>query len=174
MLNSASTILTIDLYKRHLRPDADQKQIVRYGRFATAGFVVIACLWAPVISQFEGVFIYIQKVWGFITPGIVTVFVIGLLVKKAPPVAASGAMVLGVPIYALLLWFLPEVAFLHHMAITFLLLTGFMLVMTKLKPLDRPVTLPVVKDIETASMKAMYPVGSLVILLTVVLYIIFW
>ena len=68
---------------------------------ATAVIVVIACLWAPVISGFEGVFNYIQEIWGFISSGIVAAFLVGLVLKQAPPIAAKGAMWLGVPLYAL-------------------------------------------------------------------------
>lgn len=54
MLNSASTILTMDVVKRHFRPTATSKQLVRTGRQATAFFVIAGCLWAPFISSFEG------------------------------------------------------------------------------------------------------------------------
>jgi len=88
------------------------------------------------------VFTYIQMVWGFIAPGIVAAFLFGLAVKRAPPLGASSAMGLGVPIYAILLWTAPQVAFLHHMAITFIIPVAFMAVVTKLRPLREPVVLP--------------------------------
>ena len=56
MLNSASTIFTMDLYKRHFRPDADAKQTVKVGRIATAVLVVVACLVAPLPASFGGGF----------------------------------------------------------------------------------------------------------------------
>jgi SSS family solute:Na+ symporter len=65
------------------------------------------------------VFHHIQLVWGFITPGIVAVFLFGLLWEKPPARAAIWSMLLSAPIYGLLLWTLPEVAFLHHQFITF-------------------------------------------------------
>ena len=100
-INSASTIFTIDIYKRFLRPEASNRDEVRVGRIATAVIVVIACLWAPVISGFQGVFNYIQEIWGFISPGIVAAFLVGIVLKKAPAIAAKGAMWLGLPLYAL-------------------------------------------------------------------------
>ncbi len=174
MLNSASTILTIDLYQRHVNADASQKRIVRFGRFATAAFVIIACLWAPIISRFEGVFTYIQMVWGFITPGIVAAFIVGLIVKRTPPLAASGAMILGVPLYGLLLWLLPQVAFLHHMGIVFLVEVIFMLIVTRVSPLPKEVILPEAKRIDTTTYKSVYLLGSLVIVGVAIMYIIFW
>ena len=64
MLNSASTIFTMDLYARHFQPKARAEKLVRVGRIATAAFAVIACSWAPFISRFEGVFTYIQMGMG--------------------------------------------------------------------------------------------------------------
>jgi len=99
-LNSASTIFTIDLYTKYVRKDATPKQQVTIGRIATAGIVIVACIWAPVISSFQGVFRYIQEIWGFISPGIVAAFLVGLLVKRAPSAAGKAALLLGPVLYA--------------------------------------------------------------------------
>ncbi len=173
MLNSASTIFTIDLYQKFWGREASPGKLVTVGRIATAGFMVFACLWAPMVGSFGSVFDYIQKLWGFITPAIVTVFVVGLVVKKAPAVAANWALLFGIPLYGGLLFFLPEVAFLHHMAITFVTLTVFMLVVTALRPMKEAVTFPV-SDIDVRVMPSAWIWGSLIIAATAVLYIIFW
>ena len=68
--------------------------------------------------------------WGFISPGIVAAFLFGLFVPRTPPKAAFGGMILGIPVYGLLLWQFPEIAFLHHMAITFLVISAFMATLT--------------------------------------------
>ena len=192
-INSASTIFTIDLYKRYLRPEATPRDEVRVGRLATAVVVVIACLWAPVISGFKGVFNYIQEIWGFISPGIVAAFLVGLALKKAPPLAAKGAMWLGLPLYAICRvprWVLDDSAasaggflgalysfsgwsFLHHMGLVFLVLAAFMLVVTKLQPLDEPRVMPVSR-IDVAPHPRQYVMGGAVIAMTVALYIVFW
>jgi SSS family solute:Na+ symporter len=99
-INSASTIFTIDIYKRYFKRDASPKEEVFVGRVATGAIVLVACLWAPVISGFEGVFNYIQEIWGFISPGIVAAFLVGLIFKRTPASAAKGAMWLGLPLYA--------------------------------------------------------------------------
>jgi len=174
MLNSASTIFTMDLYARHWRPDAPAKRLVSVGRMATASFAVIACLWAPTISRFEGVYTYIQTVWGFITPGIVAAFLFGMVVKKAPPAAAIGAMLIGVPLYGALLWQLPDVAFLHHMAITFIVQILFMAAVTRSRPLAEEVALPDTGRVDTTPMRGSVAWGSSVIVATTLLYILFW
>ncbi|NNF26494.1 MAG: sodium/solute symporter, partial [Gemmatimonadetes bacterium] len=134
MLNSAATIFTIDLYQRFRAPDASQQRLVKVGRVATAVLVVIGCLWAPLVAAAGSVFQYIQMFWGFISPGIVAAFAFGMLSPRTPPLAAKGGMLLGVPVYGLLLWRFPDVAFLHHMAITFIAIALFMGLVTRLAP----------------------------------------
>ena len=95
MLNSASTIFTIDIYQRFLRPAAGPRDLVTVGRVSTAVFVLVGCLLAPLPGRFEGVFQYIQMIWGFISPAVVTVFVFGLLVPRASSSAAVVALIRG-------------------------------------------------------------------------------
>lgn len=138
MLNSASTILTMDLYKRHLRKAANDRSLITLGRVVTAGFVVLACLWAPRLGWIaggKGIFDYLQKAWGFVTPGVVTAFFFGLFSRRTPAQGACGAMLLGIPFYAFFLWKMPNVAFLHHMAFTFIALCGYATLVTVLSPL---------------------------------------
>jgi len=183
-VNSASTIFTIDLYKRYLKPDSTPANDVRVGRWATAVFVLIACLWAPFILSFEGVFKYIQEIWGFISPGILAVFVVGLLNKRTPPAAAKTGLVLGLALYAICRFgehFLPGQwiadfnawPYLHHMALIFLTLVTVMLVMTKLAPLAEPRVMPTSRiDVTPHPRVKLY--GGIVVLLTAMLYAIFW
>ena len=174
MLNSASTIFTMDLYKRHMNPGASAKALVKVGRIATAIFVVVGCLIAPVPAKFEGVFKYIQMTWGFITPGIVAVFMFGLIFRGAPSLAATVAMIMGVSIYAILLMQLPDVAFLNHMGITFVVQLAVMGIITILKPLPQPVTFKTTSNIDLRPSRTAKSLGVVVIILTIILYIIFW
>jgi SSS family solute:Na+ symporter len=174
LLNSAATIFTMDIYKRHLRPEAPPASLIRVGRISTGILVAVGCLWAPAVASAGSVFTYIQMFWGFISPGIVTVFVVGLLWKKAPPAAATGAMVLGVPVYGALLWLYPEVAFLHHMAITFLVLVGFMVIVTLVRPLPEPRVLPVTEEIDLRTTSGIRWAGAAIVGATCGLYAVFW
>ncbi|MYK68576.1 MAG: sodium/solute symporter [Gammaproteobacteria bacterium] len=175
MLNSAATIFSVDIYKRHLRPHASSRRLMTVGRVTTAVLALIGCLWAPLVARAGSVFEYIQMFWGFISPGIVAAFLFGLFVPRTPPRAAFGGMVLGVPVYGLLLWLLPEVAFLHHMAITFLVICAFMLAVTRARPLAEARTLPrseAAVDLTPAPGGRLWAGG--VIAGAAALYIVFW
>lgn len=176
MLNAASTIFTMDLYRRHLRPNAEGSSLLRVGRYATGAFVILACIIAPQLDNpaFGGIFTYIQMFQGFISPGIVTVFVMGIALKRAPPAAAITALLGNVVIYGMLLWLLPDVSFLNHMAITFGVLSLAMVGITMARPLAVPVTLPVQHDIDLTPSPMASRIGAGVVLTTIVLYVLFW
>ncbi len=176
MLNSASTIFTMDLYKRHMKKDAPTEKLIAVGRTMTGLFVVIGCLMAPqlVDPRFGGIFKYIQMFQGFISPGIVTVFIFGIIIKKTPPVAANAALLLNIPIYGLLLWFFPDMAFLNHMAITFIILMLLMALLTALKPLSEIVVMPVNEEIELSPSPLAKIWGAGIVAATIILYVIFW
>ena len=176
MLNSASTIFTMDIWKRRIRPDASPRDLLRVGRYATLVLAVIGCLLAPLPDspRFAGVFEYIQLVWGFISPPIVCVFVFGLLFRRAPASAATAALLAGVPIYGLLLKLLPGVAFLNIMAMTFGILWTLMAAITWLRPRPEPATFATTSGIDMRPARGAVLLGAVVILLTVGLYIWFW
>lgn len=138
MFHSASTILSIDFYKRHLNKNASERALVWIGRAITAVLVIVACLWAPQLGRiagYAGVLGYLQTAVGLLAPGIATVFLFGLLSRRAPAQAACGTMLLGPPIYAFLLWAMPHAAFLYHVAFTFAALAAYTIVVTLLSPL---------------------------------------
>ncbi len=165
----------MDIVKRWFRSGATPSELVRTGRVTTATLAVVGCLLAPLPGRFEGVFQYIQLVWGFISPGVVTVFLIGLLVPRATATAATTALLLGVPIYAFLLWWFPEVAFLNHMAITAGILTIIMLAVTAVSP--RAVSWRLVSatpHIDLTPDPTARGLGVVVLAATVGLYVTFW
>ncbi len=178
MLNSASTIFTMDLYKRHIRKDAPSHRLVTIGRYATLTFVIIGCFIASFLNnpRFGGIFHYIQAFQGFISPGILSAFVFGLIVKRAPASAGVTALLLNVPVYGILhvRSIFGEIAFLNKMAITFGVILAVMTIITLVKPLKEPVTMPVQKDFDMRPTPSVAWLGALVILFTVSLYIIFW
>jgi SSS family solute:Na+ symporter len=85
MLNSASTIATIDIYQK-LKPKSSQDQLVNAGKFFAVLFVLISCVIAPNLGNpgFGGIFTFIQEFQRFISPGVLMVFLFGFLVPRAP------------------------------------------------------------------------------------------
>jgi len=174
MLNSASTIFTMDLYRQHVNPRADGPTLVRVGRIATGVLVLAGCLVGPLPGRFSGVFEYIQMVWGFISPGVVAAFLVGFFLRRAPSSAAICAMVLGIPIYGMLLWLMPGTAFLNQMAITFCMLVLAMIAITLIAPLPEPVRFERANAVDLRPSRLVWPVGGAIILATLGLYVYWW
>jgi len=189
MLNSASTIFTMDLFKRRWKKDASEKTLILTGRVMTMLFVVIGCTIAPVLDHpsLQGIFTYIQEFQGFISPGILAAFAFGLIFKRAPESAGVWALILNPVIYAVLLIFfgnlplfndlgltLGSLAFLNRMAITFVIIIAVMGFLSLRKPLKEPKIMPVRKEFDMKPTPSVLWLGLSVIAVTVVLYIIFW
>jgi len=176
LLNSVATLLTMDVYKRHLKKDASGESLVKIGRWATLVFVLAVCLIAPQLGnpKFKGIFNYIQEFQGFISPGILAAFIFGLFIKRTPPAAGLASLILTVPVYGALMLFFPDVAFLNRIAINFVFLIIIMAVITILRPLKEPKVLPVKEGFDMRPAPGLKWLCSLVILATICLYIIFW
>ncbi|QQS36997.1 MAG: solute:sodium symporter family transporter [Ignavibacteriales bacterium] len=176
MLNSASTIFTLDLYKVYIKKDSSQKNLVFIGRVMTLIFVVLGCFIAPYLGdpKFQGIFTYIQEFQGYISPGILAAFVFGIIVKKAPPAAGVVALVACVPVYGFLQWQFGEIAFLNRMAITFGIILLLMTVITIAKPLKEPKTLPKRDGFDLAPTPQLMWWGGAVVVVTLILYGVFW
>jgi SSS family solute:Na+ symporter len=176
MLNSASTIFTMDVYNRMLDRNASQRRLLLLGRVLTIVFAVAGCFLAPMINElekFKGIFDYIQRFQGYIWPGVVAAFLFGMLVPTAPGAAAVAALISGPVIYGLFQTFAPEVHFLIQVAITFQLVLMIMGLITFFKPLEKPRVLPVREDIEIRTMPEVKLAGGLVLAAVAVFYIIF-
>jgi solute:Na+ symporter, SSS family len=176
MLNSASTIFTMDIYSRYINKKPTQKNIVFTGRMMTVLFVFIGALIAPHLGdpRFLGIFTYIQEFQGYISPGILAAFVFGIVVKKAPPSAGVAALLVCVPVYGFLQLFFNEIAFLNRMAITFVVILIIMSLITMIRPLKIPVVLPKRENFDMSPTPKALWLGISVVVITLVLYGIFW
>lgn len=176
MLNSASTIFTMDLYKNYINKNASQKGLVTVGRMCVGVFVVIGCVIAPLLGnpKFGGIFTYIQEFQGYISPGILAVFVFGLLVKKAPGFAGVVGLLINPVLYFTLAKAIPSMAFLDRMALSFACVLIVMAILTVIRPLKEPKVLPCNTDMDMKSSGAAKFFGIIVVAITIVLYVIFW
>ena len=176
VLNSAATILTMDLYKRHWRKEASQSNLVRFGRIMTVVFMLIGCWIAPRLAdpRFGGIFHYIQEFQGYISPGILAAFVFGFVIKRAPAAAGIAALLASAPIYGVLAWKFGHIAFLNRMAITFALILAIMALITWWRPLAEEKKLPVREEVEKSTSALVPILGSMVIAAVVGFYILFW
>lgn len=135
-LNALSTIFTLDIYVRRFKPKAGQKEIIRIGRLVTLAGATISVFIALGISKLEGrdIFILFESILGFLAPPMTTVFLMGVLWKKATPAAAntvlSAGSVISIGIGLLSLLGIPDQAFWPHpLLLAFFIFVGLMVLM---------------------------------------------
>lgn len=175
MLNSASTIATIDIFQK-LKPASSQDTLVGVGKFFTVLFVLISCVIAPNLGNpgFGGIFTFIQEFQGFISPGVLMVFLFGFLVPRAPRFLGWLGILVNVLLYGYLYLFQSGIPFLNRMAICFGVVFAVMMAITLIKPLAQPVVMPTTDLISLESSKTAKVWGVGVVIATLALYVIFW
>ncbi|WP_298733492.1 sodium/solute symporter [uncultured Chitinophaga sp.] len=96
--NSISTIFTLDIYKKYIRKDADEQQLVWVGRITIIAAMLLAILftWNDLLGiGGEGGFTFIQKYTGFISPGVFAMFLLGMFWKRTTGAAAVAGVITG-------------------------------------------------------------------------------
>ena len=112
MLNSTSTLFTMDIYKKYINKEADDKKLVTTGRLTSLCALIIAAIAVkPLLGNLDQAFQYIQEYSGFIYPGIITVFGLGLLWKRASGKAAVWTAIAVIPLGVLFKLCLGDVPF---------------------------------------------------------------
>jgi len=176
MLNAASTIFAMDIFKKHLAPNAGQSSVVLLGRISVVVFTAIAIFLAPQLGNpkiSNSIFTIIQEGQGFISPGILAVFVFGLLVRRAPPVCGVVGLLTNMITYGLLKVSVPNLQFLNRMAVCFALCLAVMGVITAMKPLPQPVEFRQNTTIALESSRWAKLGGIVVVVVTLILYFLF-
>jgi SSS family solute:Na+ symporter len=123
IINSTSTIFTMDLYKPYINPKASEKQLVAVGRISGVLAMAIAVLVAPLLGSIDQAFQFIQEYTGMISPGVTAIFVFGMFWKKTTSTAALWGTILSIPVSAALKFLIPEMPFLDQMIVSFLIIS---------------------------------------------------
>lgn len=110
--NSISTIFTLDIYKKYINKNAEEKKMVITGRWVVLGAMIIAILftWNDLLGiGGEGGFTFIQKYTGFISPGVFAMFLLGMFWKRTTGAAAVAGLLTGFILCVFFNEFAPQV-----------------------------------------------------------------
>ena len=184
MLNSTSTIFTMDIYKQYIKPNASDKQTVNMGRISAAVALLIASIMAPLLGGIDQAFQFIQEYTGVVSPGILAVFILGLFWKKTTNKAAIVGALASIPIAMYFKvapkgWsssaFFVDVPFLDQMGYTALLTMLIIVVFSYVQQKGQNDEKGIVISKETFKTSPIFNVGSMAIMLVLVaLYAYFW
>ncbi len=179
--NSISTIFSLDLYRKYFDKNADEKKLVRVGRWTVIVSIAIAGLVAPALKTLDQAYQFIQEYVGFISPGVLAIFLMGFFWKRTTAAAAMAGALLTIPVSAILKflpvwtsgWF-PDYPFLDRMSITFVLIIIIMVLMSLVKPEANPKKSMEV-DVKLFKVNPGFVFGSLIIVgILIALYTVFW
>lgn len=183
LINSASAIFTMDIYKRLLRPAADDRQLLWVGRGVTLLAIVVGCLTAPHLAdpKFGGVFQFIQQFQGYIWPGVVAAFVMAFALPRAPAAAGVFALIAGPAVYGA--FQLTEksagrpgghtIHFLIQVFLSFAIVALIMWVITLVRPMAEPRRLPERAEMAVPTDPVVKLAGAAVLAGVLILFVVF-
>ncbi|MDR0815172.1 MAG: sodium/solute symporter [Bacteroidales bacterium] len=122
IINSASTIFTMDIYKGYIKPKATNKELVRMGRVVAFASLLIATLIAPKFASLDQVYPLIQEYTGFIYPGVFLIFFLGIFWRRATADAALWTAILTLPVAFALKFLIPDMPFIVRIGYVFIIL----------------------------------------------------
>ena len=201
--NSIATIFTLDIYKKAINKEADESKLVITGKIAVIVSMLLAVLMSLVIGEKlmgEGKqgFNYIQEYTGFVSPGILAMFLLGFFWKRTTANAAMFAMIGGLvlsiifkflPMWADLSWLTPygffqpnpdnhgafEIPFLDRMGFVFLICIAGMAIINFVENRRGVVTKGLIVDTSMFKVSKGFAIGAMVIVATLItLYTIYW
>lgn len=198
--NSISTIFSLDIYKPFFNKEASEKKLISTGRWAVIVSMLLAGLVAPLLSTLDQAYQFIQEYVGFISPGVLAIFLLGMFWKRTNSAAALSAALLTIPL-SVVLKFIPkvwdmrflasigfsspvtqaggnivyEIPFLDRMLIVFVVLLLLMIVISLLDPKTKNAPRIIEVDKTMFRTSPSFVVGSVLIVgILSALYIAFW
>ncbi len=99
-LNSASTLFSLQFYHGYINKNASGEQIVKMGKYFGVGLAIASICIAPILAQMQSIFEYLQKVNGLYSVPIIGIFLLGILTKHVPAIAAKVGMIVGMALYS--------------------------------------------------------------------------
>lgn len=180
--NSISTIFSLDIYKKYFNKEASERQLVRIGRWAVIVSMVIAAIVTPALKSLDQAYQFIQEYVGFISPGVLAIFLLGFFWKETTAGAALTGAIVTIPISTLLKFLpkmtngaFPDYPFLDRMTITFFLVVIIMVLISLIKP-DRSKDRPSIEvDTSMFATSTGFKIVSVIIMgIIAALYTVFW
>ena len=175
MINSISTIFTMDLYRNHIERGASEAHLVLVGRIAAAVAIVIALLVAePLLGREDQAFQFIQEYTGFITPSIVAVLLAGLFWKKANTEAVLAGVLVSMIFTVLAKVFISEMPWIDRMGISFLIALSTMFATVRLMGNKDDAKATVLSDINFKTSRVFNVNTAVIVLILSFFYLIWW
>lgn len=120
-INSCTTILTMDIYLEYFNKKASDEQAVSFGKKSGVIIIMIGIMSSILLISYSDkpIFLYLMNLYGLFTPGIATMFLMGIFWKRTTSAGALTAGFISIPLSLILEFFLPEMPFFNRTGIVF-------------------------------------------------------
>jgi solute:Na+ symporter, SSS family len=180
--NSISTIFSLDIYRKYFKKDATERQLVLTGRYSVVIAMILAMIVAPALKNLDQAYQFIQEYVGFISPGVLAIFLLGFFWKRTNARAALTAALLTIPLSTVLkflpVWThgaFPDYPFLDRMSIVFVILVLIMIGISLADPLSKKNPKALKIDAGMFRSSPGFLVGAAIIIgILSALYTVFW
>ncbi|MCB0283842.1 MAG: solute:sodium symporter family transporter [Calditrichaeota bacterium] len=173
-LNSAATIFSTDVYKRHLKKSASEKELVWIGKIVSAILAVAAIAAAPFVADApDGLYQLLQQLNGIFFIPIASIMIAGFFLPRISALAARTSLFVGLAFYITMTFILKvNLHFVHVWGIEFLLNMVTMYVITNFFPRKESDHYDFKDVVSMERWKYANVLGTILVLITVGIY--FW
>lgn len=175
MMNSISTIFTMDLMKPLFMRDAPEAKLVMTGRSVSFVALIIALFLAtPLLGSADQVFQKIQNWTGLVTPGIVAIFTLGMFWKRATEIGGLAAVISSVALSGAWPSIFPDMPFMDRVGIVYLLALAIGIAVSFLQKQQSDSATVDLKQIDFKTSKAFNVSAVLITVVLIGLYGYWW
>ncbi|QWX82805.1 solute:sodium symporter family transporter [Cellulophaga sp. HaHaR_3_176] len=173
VLNSAATIFSIDVYKRHLGKNSDDRKLVKIGKLTSAVLAIFAILVAPMVANApDGLYQLLQQLNGIFFIPIASIMLAGFFLKKVSATGAKAALFIGLAFYILTTFiFKVDIHFVHIWGIEFVLNIIVMFTVSYFFPSNKTQLEEEHDYVEMKEWKYTKPMAILLCAITIIIYV---
>jgi SSS family solute:Na+ symporter len=173
VLNSAATIFSIDIYKRHLDENISDKKLVRVGKLTSTVLAVFGILAAPMVANApDGLYQLLQQLNGIFFIPIASIMLAGFFLKKVSAMGAKASLFVGLLFYILTTFvFKVDIHFVHLWGMEFLLNLAVMFAVSYYYPADSEFQQEDLHIVDMKAWKYTKPMSILLCFVTILIYV---
>lgn len=173
VLNSAATIFSVDVYKRHINRNVTDKSLVRIGKGTSTILAITAIVTAPFVANApDGLYQLLQQLNGIFFIPIASIMLAGFFTKTVSATGAKAALFVGLSFYILTTFiFKVDIHFVHIWGIEFLLNVAVMFGVSYFYPVNKDIEMKSLDILNLAEWKYAKLMSIILVIVTITIYI---
>jgi len=173
VLNSAATIFSVDVYKRHVNPKVSDRSLVRIGKGTSTILAITAIITAPFVANApEGLYQLLQQLNGIFFIPIASIMLAGFFTKTISATGAKAGLFVGLSFYILMTFILQvDLFFVHVWGIEFLLNVAVMFIVSKYYPVNKDISMKSADVLDLSEWKYAKVMSIILVIVTITIYV---